>query len=355
MSGVGLGTVSRALNGDPRVRPETRARVIAVAEQLGYRPNVLAQAMRTKSSRTVGLIVPDLQNEFFMAGAEVVQHRLAESGYRLIIGCSDNQDHLDRNILQSMAERRVDAILHVPCTPSGSTSLRETFPDLPVVEFCRRSSRDDVDSVIGDEEVGAADVVTHLVGLGHKHIALITGPTTLSTSEARIRGFRRGLQAAKIPLRHCPIASVEFTSHAAENATEELLQRHPEVTAIFAASSRGTAGVMRALHHRRLAVPEQMSVVGFLDPDWFDSVQPRVTCFKLPLGQMGTAAAVLLVERLNHAVPRRPRRIVIPGELLVRDSTAPPKPAAATKSARARPAKTTTKTTKTQAAGRASG
>jgi LacI family transcriptional regulator, galactose operon repressor len=322
-SGFGQGTVSRALNGGPRVRPETRAHVIAVAEQLGYRPNPVAQALRTKSSRTVGLIVPDLQNEFFMAGAEVVQDRLAKSDYRLIVGCSNNNDQLDQTIMQSMAERRVDAILHVPCTRLGSTWLAAAFPDLPVVEFGRRSSRDDVDSVVGDEEIGAAKVVSHLVERGHSRIAMITGPSTLSTSKARIRGFRRGLRAAKLVAGQCPISSVEFTPRAAESATDDLLREHPDVTAIFAATSRGAAGVMRALHRRHILVPEDVSVVGFLDPEWFDSVHPSVTCYRLALSEMGTAAAILLLERLSQAAPRRPRRLVVPGELMVRESTAP--------------------------------
>lgn len=324
-AGYGQGTVSRALSGDPRVRPETRARVIAVAERLGYRPNPVAQALRTKSSRTVGLIVPDLQNEFFMAGAEVVQDRLAESGYRLVVGCSKNKERLDQVTLESMAERRVDAILHVPCTPSGSTWLRTAFPELPVVEFGRRSSRDDVDSVIGDDEIGAAKVVAHLAAQGHSRIALITGPQELSTSAARTRGFRRGLRAAKLPLRQCPIASVEFTPQGAENAVEDLLHLRPDVTAVFAATSRGAAGVMRALHRRQLSVPDDMSVVGFLDPEWFESVQPRLTCYRLPLDQMGTAAAALLVERLNRTAPHSPRRLVVSGQLMVRESTAPPR------------------------------
>jgi LacI family transcriptional regulator len=335
-SGFGQGTVSRALSGDPRVRPATRAHVIAVAERLGYRPNAVAQALRTKSSRTVGLVVPDLQNEFFMAGAEIVQDRLAESGYRLVVGCSNNKDELDQAILQSLAERRVDAILHVPCTPLGSTWLRAAFPDLPVVEFGRRSSRDDVDSVIGDEEIGAAKVVAHLAAQGHSRIALITGPSALSTSEARTRGFRRGLRTAKLPLRQCPISSVEFTPQAAENAVEGLLRQQPDVTAIFAATSRGAAGVMRALHRRQISVPDDMSVVGFLDPEWFDSVQPRVTCYRLPLDEMGTAAAVLLVERLSQAAPRRPQRLVVSGQLMVRESTASPRSATAELSTRVR-------------------
>jgi LacI family transcriptional regulator len=324
-SGFGVGTVSRALNGDLGVRPETRELVLGAAQKLGYRRNGLARALRQRTSRTVGLMVPDLQNEFFMAGAQVAQDRLAEAGFGLIVGCHKDDRLVDTAILESLVDRHVDALLHAPCGNPATTELLRSNPGLVVVEFGRSSGRDDVDSVTGDDAAGAVAIVDHLAGLGHKRIALVTGPPALSTSAARLAGFRAGLRASGLHRRDCPIYQGPYTPAAAEDAAAQLLKEHPDVTAIFAASSRGASGVLRALRKLGISVPGGMSLAGFLNADWYDLVQPGLTCYRVPVAGMGTAAVSLLLGRIGGSDIGPPQHLVLRGELVVRQSTAPPR------------------------------
>src|SRR5882757_1081813 len=133
-TGLGLGTVSRALSGAPRVSPETRRRVEEAAERLGYRSNALARALRQSHSMTIGLVIPDMENEFYTSGAAILQEVLAAQGYQLVLCCSNNDPVTDAELLASLVEQRVAGIAHTPCSPAGARVARELSPGMPVVE-----------------------------------------------------------------------------------------------------------------------------------------------------------------------------------------------------------------------------
>jgi LacI family transcriptional regulator len=327
-TGLGIGTVSRALSGHPRVSPETRRRVEEAAKRLGYQSNALARALRQKQSKAIGLVIPDLENEFYMSGAAILQDVLAAQGYLLVLCCSTNDPEVDGQLLTSLAERRVDGIAHVPCSPEGSRVVRELNPGMPVVEYARRSDSNTVDSVTGDEEKGVETIVEHLAGLGHTRIAMIAGPPGLSTTEARVAGFENGCRRFRLRKRDCPQLSGSYDLEWGREATVRILREHPEVTAVFASSSRTAMGVLEALHHAGVRVPEDMSVVGFLNPQWFDIANPPLTTYDVPLKEMGGMAAQLLLQRIQQgedAGPREPRTVRFEGRLIVRGSTAAPR------------------------------
>ncbi|MDQ1664593.1 MAG: LacI family transcriptional regulator [Actinomycetota bacterium] len=328
-TGLGLGTVSRALTGHPNVRPETRRRVETAARELGYQSNGLARALRRNRTNSVGLIIPDLENEFYTTAASVVQRRLAVEGYRLVVACNENQPDADRALLTGLAESRVDGIIHVPCTPEGSATVRTTYPRLPVVEYARRSEAGGVQSVIGDDERGSALVVDHLVGLGHRQIALVVGPESLSTTIDRVAGFRRSVARHRLPRRGCPLMyGPTYSADFGKQATEQILDQHPDVTAIFVSSSRGALGALKALRERRLSVPRDMSLVGFLNPAWLDVSNPPLTTYELPLEVMGELSTRMILDRINGGeVPdtSQPHVLRCDGRLVVRSSTAAPR------------------------------
>jgi LacI family transcriptional regulator len=328
-SGLGLGTVSRALSGHPRVRPETRKQVEAAARKLGYQSNGLARALRQSHSNTVGLIIPDLENDFYTTAASIVQSVLAAEGYRLVLCCSNNIPEVDAELLASLAESRVDGIIHVPCTADGSAELRRRNPGPPVVEYARRSVGDSVDSVIGDDERGSAVLVDHLVGLGHRRIAMIAGPAELSTTAARVGGFRQACRDQRLLKRDCPILyGPAYDVRSGANATEEILRDWPQVTAIFASSSRSALGSLKAMATRGVRVPDDMSVVAFLNPRWFDVSCPPLTTYELPLTEMGAMAARLLLERIRKpsaAGEGVPNIVRLQGKFVQRASTAVPR------------------------------
>ena len=327
-TGLGLGTVSRALSGHPNVKPETRRRVEAAARHLGYQSNGLARALRRNHSNSIGLIIPDLENEFYTTAASVVQRVLGREGYQLILSCSNNTEHVDLALLGSLIENRVDGIIHVPCTPVGADSIRSRSPQVPVVEYARRSSARGVDSVIGDDERGGSEVVRHLVDLGHRHIAIIAGPAGLSTTTDRVNGFQEACAKQRLSKRGCPVLyGPAYDTDWGQIATNRILDEHPDVTAIFASSSRGALGALTALHERGLSVPRDMSLVGFLNPAWLDVSDPPLTTYELPLNEMGDTAARLLLDRIRQpraVAPEEPNVLRFQGRLIVRGSTGAP-------------------------------
>lgn len=331
VTGLGLGTVSRALSGHPNVRPETRRRVEAAAKELGYQSNGLARALRSNRSNSVGLIIPDLENEFYTTAAAVVQDLLANEGCRLVVCCSDNDPEMDRELLISLQGNRVDAIAHVPCSSEGSDVIRAQNPSLPIVEYARRSDSENVDSVLGDDERGSSLLTRHLLDLGHRSLAMIAGPKGLSTTVDRVAGFESACRNAG--LRDADVHVLYGDSYDAEwgaEAVRLILDEHPGVTAIFASSSRGALGAIRELHRAGVDVPREMSMVGFLNPPWFDVCSPPITTYELPLQQMGHMTAQLLMRRIRReAAPHEPGHNVIriQGRLIVRASTAVPRAA----------------------------
>jgi LacI family transcriptional regulator len=327
-TGLGLGTVSRALSGHPQVTAETRRRVADAARRIGYQPNVLARSLRKKSSEAIGLVIPDLENDFYMSGAAELQAVLDRRGYRLVICSSNNDPDTDAALLVSLAERQVDGIAHVPCSDIGSDVIRGVNPDMPVVEYARRSSSTGVDAIVGDEEPGARQLVEHLIGLGHRHIAMLAGPSDQSTTRARVSGFTTAISVAGLNPRECPVVHGSYDPSSGEAGTRGLLDTHPRTTAIFASSSRGVLGAFKALADRGLSVPRDMSLVGFLNPRWFEVAAAPVTTFELPLREMGSMVADRLLSRIESeagAPFQQPRTVRLEGRLIIRGSTAEPR------------------------------
>ncbi|MDQ1486306.1 MAG: LacI family transcriptional regulator [Actinomycetota bacterium] len=328
-TGLGLGTVSRALSGHANVSLETRQRVKRAAREMGYQSNGLARALRRNKTNSVGLIIPDLENDFYTTAASVVQRLLAAESVRLVVACSNNDPETDRELLTSLIESRVDGIIHVPCTARGSDEIRRLNPNLPIVEYARRSLARGVQSVIGDDERGSAKVVDHLVDLGHRKIALVVGPEGLSTTTDRVAGFEEAVGRHRLPKRSCPILyGPAYDSDWGQQATNELLDRHPDITAIFASSSRGALGALKTLRGRGLVVPRDISLVGFLNPAWLDVSDPPLTSYELPLDVMGDLATRLLLDRINRPdkpSDDQPQVVRLDGRLVIRSSTGPPR------------------------------
>jgi LacI family transcriptional regulator len=197
------------------------------------------------------------------------------------------------------------------------------------VEYARRSSARGVDSVIGDDERGSAEIVQHLVDLGHRNIAVIAGPSGLSTTTDRVSGFEQACRKNRLPKRGCPVLyGPSYDAQWGEVATNRILDDHPNVTAIFASSSRGALGALKALRKRSLSVPEDVSLVGFLNPAWLDVSEPPLTTYELPLNDMGDMTARLLLDRIRRPrteQPAEPQVLRFDGRMILRESTAPPR------------------------------
>jgi len=324
--GVSTATVSRALSGNPNVSSATREKVMKGAARLGYQPNVLARALRQERSGLVGLVVPDVRSDFFAAASSVLQRALEEHGFRLILGLTADDPEADRDYIVTLLQHRVEGVVHVPCTDEGAAPLLAGVPTPPpVVEFLRHSDSEVADTVVSNERDGARQLAEHLISLGHRRLAVLAGPERFSTTRDRVGGFLDGARAAGVEV---DVRYGLYDHDWTLGATRELMRGpRPLPTAIFAAGNRLVSGALEALQELNVRVPDDLSLVGADDPDWFRGCTPAVTTFAAPLEQMGLVAAQTLLGRMRPTGRQRtvgPIRALLSGELIVRGSSAAP-------------------------------
>jgi LacI family transcriptional regulator len=324
--GLSVATVSRALSGHPHVDEETRRRVQASAAEVGYQPNALARALRQRRTNTIGLVIPDILNDFYAESATVLQHELERHGYRLILCISNSDPGTDRGYLRTLAEHRVDAIVHVPCTPEGARDAIDAPEPIPVVELLRHTEEGRFDAVVTDDREGASTLTRHLTDLGHRNIAMITGSASFSTTRYRVAGYEDAARKAGLPASGARIVYGEYSRAFGYEATLELMRARRHPSALFSSGSPLTLGVLSALKELHLRVPDDVSLVCYEDPGWYAVQSPPLTCYALPLREMGRVAADILMKRLGkNGETEQPRVTRFAGRLVVRGSTERPR------------------------------
>ena len=319
-------TVSRVINSSGYASPEARARVERAIDELGYMPNGLARQLRAKRTKTIALVVTDIRNPFFTTIAGGVEDTARTHGYAVMFCNTYESEEEEAAYIRVLIERRVDGVLLVPAGGAGSSVLMLQTRGMPTVVLDRHVRDVETDEVRGDSRAGAYSVVRHLTGLGHRDIAILTGPEGVSTSTDRVAGYREALSEV------CPgggcgqVLYGEFNEASGYSMARRALGADRRPTAIFAANNFIAYGAMRALHELELRIPEDISVAVFddLPPGWV--VDPFFTVVAQPAYQIGTEAASLLFERLAGEAPEGPRSIILPSELIVRRSTAAPRP-----------------------------
>jgi DNA-binding LacI/PurR family transcriptional regulator len=321
-AGLSPATASRALSGARYVDERTRTRVMTAARDLGYRPNALARALRAKQTMTIGLIVPDIRNDFYAETASVLQRAFEERGYRLLLCISNNEAESDRSYLRTLTEFRVDAIVYVPSTPAGARGLLSAPKRIPIVELLRHTDEGVYDAIVSDDREGAITLTSHLVALKHRRIAMIAGPESLSTTRYRIAGYREVMRSAGLAAR---VERGPYTPEHGYKATRDLLAHESKPTAIFSSAGPLTVGVLRALKDIGAAVPDDVSLVAFEDPEWYAAQNPPLTCYALPLREMALVAVDLVTKRLAERTEAEPPATLrFSGRMIERTSTAPP-------------------------------
>jgi LacI family transcriptional regulator len=321
---VSPATVSRVLNGAVTVDPILRARVEDAVALLDYRPDRIARSLRRGAAATIGVILSDIQNPFFTALVRGVEQVAGQAG-RLVMLCnSDGDPSRERRYGEALLAERVAGVVIASADPAGGTVGALTRAGMPVVVVDRRSGNAAVDAVFVDNRAGAMAAVEHLVGLGHRRLGVISGPLEFSVAAERHAGFLAALDARG--LEHDPaLARVgDFRQTSGFAAMQSLLECDRGLQAVFVASDLMTLGALAAIHEAGLAIPGDVSVVGFDDMPWAASLNPPLTTVAQPAVEMGVVAARVLLDRLDDAADIAPRRIVLQPRLVVRASTAPP-------------------------------
>ena len=321
-AGVSVATVSRALSGEPkRVSQPVLQRIIDAAEELEYIPNNLARNMRSGSARILGLIISDIGNPFFTAVARGVEDVAQRHGYSLVLSNTDENPEREAASLSVMAAERAAGVIVATTNENGSALQRFRDLGLAVVAIDRHIVDMHTDSVVVDNEGAAFEAVSHLVRLGHRHIAIVGGPSDADTARERERGYERALREARIEVEPELVRAGDFREAAGLTVTRQLLDLPRPPTAIFTVNNLTTIGVLGALRERQVRVPEEMSVVGFDDIPTAELLQPPLTVVKQPTYRVGAHAADLLIRRLREPTAAV-KEVVLAARLVVRGSTA---------------------------------
>ena len=321
-AGVSVATVSRALSGEPkRVSQPVLQRIIDAAEELEYIPNNLARNMRSGSARILGLIISDIGNPFFTAVARGVEDVAQRHGYSLVLSNTDENPEREAASLSVMAAERAAGVIVATTNENGSALQRFRDLGLAVVAIDRHIVDMHTDSVVVDNEGAAFEAVSHLVRLGHRHIAIVGGPSDADTARERERGYERALREARIEPEPELVRAGDFREAAGLTVTRQLLDLPRPPTAIFTVNNLTTIGVLGALRERQVRVPKEMSVVGFDDIPTAELLQPPLTVVKQPTYRVGAHAADLLIRRLREPTAAV-KEVVLAARLVVRGSTA---------------------------------
>jgi LacI family transcriptional regulator len=313
-AGVSLKTVSRVVNGEMAVRPETVARVEEAIRTLGFRRNEAARTLRSRErSRMLGLIIKDLSNPFYSAIARGVEDVTRRRGELLITGSSDEDPERERTLALRLCERRVDGLLIVPAGEEHRYLLPELGLGVKAVFIDRPPGDIAADVVLLDNAGGSRSAVRCLVERGHRRIAMVGDQMSIFTARERWRGFCDALADAGCPVDHALVRVGVHDAEAAEAVVHELLELAEPPTAIFAGNNRIATGAVRAL----AATASGVDLVSFDDLELADLLSIPVSAVSYDPADLGRRAAELLCRRLDGD-ESPPQRIVLPTVLIDR-------------------------------------
>jgi LacI family transcriptional regulator len=296
-AGVSVATVSRVLNDHSGVREETRARVLTAVSELSYRPNTLARSLRTDQTRTLGLVISDVLNPFFTELARAVEDAARDRGYSVIIGNADEQLTLQDHHVRTLLDRRIDGLLVSPAA-GDSVALREAaLLGIPMVFVDRWiEGLDDVPLVRADGQPAVRHLVAHLYALGHRRLAIITGPVASTTSNERVHAFRSALREVGLPLPDAYIGQGDFQTASGRRAAADFFAQPEPPDAIFATDNLMALGVMEQLRTQGVRVPHDVSLAAFDDIPWFLHTDPPITAIAQPTQELGHRAVAALTD-----------------------------------------------------------
>lgn len=327
-AGVHKATASRALSAPGMISPETVARVRAAMRELGYVSNGVARALSTRKTRTVGSILPTLDNAIYAVSTVSLERRLERSGYVLLVACHEFNLESETRALEAMLSRGVDGLVLVGQEHSRATFARLRASGVPHV-FTWNSPRSSRPSVGFDNREAGRLVARHLIELGHRRIAMVAGIVSGNDrARERLAGVRDALEQAGLRLPDDRVTQRPYSLEGGAEGLAQLMQSARPPTAIICGNDVLALGALREARALGIAVPRRLSITGFDDMPMARVVSPELTTVHLPMEEVGWNAGELLLGMLGEAVGPATRQLPI--TLVVRESSGPP-PAASTR------------------------
>lgn len=333
LANVSATTVSLCLRDDHRITTKTKRRVLKLVKDLKYRPNAVGRSMVSGRTKTIGLIVAHIDFYYHGLIATGILEYLAKENYCLFLYNSKHIPEKENEFLHRCVERRVEGIIIAPIQPSLS---EETFRELrqkeiPFVLVDRRVEGVDADHVGTDDLKGAKEAVKHLIALGHRQIAHISGPLYFYNSKRRRTGYVEALSEADIKPNKNLLAETDYTDiESIKEKVFGVLAQRPSPTAFFCDTDIQAAAVISTVTEKGFAVPRDISVVGFCDLELARCLNPPLTTVRQPGLEVGKEAARILLKRIKEGIGKtkkvsnfEPIEVELPTKLIIRSSTSP--------------------------------
>lgn len=324
-AGTSIATASRVLNNTGYIADDTRSKVLQAAELLNYQPNLRAKGLRRGSSRTIGVLIPNLLNAYYTALADSVSLLLTSNDYQMLLSSTRDDPLVEWKTLRTMIGHDVDGLIWVPTANDPKLVKYLQSQRTRAVSIIRRPQGGSIDTIVFEDFQGSQAATQHLIQLGHRRIGYIGGDIHQSSNHDRWQGYLAALMNASL-LEDPSLVRLGSTRSAwGELAANELLSLAHPPTALYAASNAIMSGVMKSLHQRQIRIPDQLSLICFDDLDWFSYFNPPITAISTSHERIAESAVELLLRRMKepNSSECQPIQIQVAFDLVVRGSTAP--------------------------------
>ena len=325
IAGVSANTVSRALNNKSEISRATKQKIIRIAREQGYSKNSVAASLATRRTKTVGLIIPDICDPFYAEQARGVEKAATAKGYTMILSDSDEDPDCELAAIKTFRSKRVDGIILTSLFDREANIIELEERNVPLVLLNRWLPSMETNFVINDNFDGAYKATRHLIDLGHRSIAHITGPAGITSVNERYLGYRKALEEAGLSVQPSLVTQGEsLKPEAGEKAAREILSTNPRPTAVFAYCDTLAIGLMSAAWQMGLSIPDDVAVVGYDDIPIVAFLGVPLTTISQPAREMGQMACQILIDRIETEGSnggRSPKtQLKMPASLVVRSS-----------------------------------
>ncbi len=298
-TGLGLATISSYFNGG-NVREKNRIKIEAAIEELHYEVNEVARGLKTNATRTIGVVIPELNNTFCAEIITGMEDVLRSHGYATIVCDCRTDRKLEQEAVEFLIRRRVDGIINMPVDEEGKHLRKFQKTGKPIVLIDRRIQGISCDSVLVDNRKAAEDAVQCFIKNGHRNIGIIGGPEGIFTAQERLAGYSKALKEAGIPIRGSLIFHGDYTIQGGVRGLEELVRSNPDMTAVFVTNYEMTMGAMIGVNELGIKIPEQLSVIGFDNLQFARACNPKLTIVSQPTDGIAREVARIMLEHLEN-------------------------------------------------------
>jgi LacI family transcriptional regulator/LacI family repressor for deo operon, udp, cdd, tsx, nupC, and nupG len=317
---VAPSTVSRALQDHPRIAEKTKQRIKQIATEMDYIPSTVAKSLFANRTWTIGLVLVTIADPFMGRVVEGVEHTALEAGFNVFLSTSQNDPQRELAVIDIFQQRRVDGIIVIASHLFSRYAQHLDRGSTPIVVINEQDPGANMHSVTVDDVQGAQLAVEHLIGLGHRRIGYVGIPNRPKSNQHRLKGYQNALAAAGIESDPALIfASGELEGHAMRGEASLELMLASGATAVFCYNDTTAMGVLAACYRRGVVVPDQLSVIGFDDIDMAVYAIPPLTTIRQPRFELGQRAMSMMLAALDG---QKPDNQILPGELVVRETTA---------------------------------